>query len=82
MKDYMTTLLDVFCFPVFKVVSKAGNQRRFFFLFFFSFEVSFANLGQFIALTRDARQATEGTLNLSYLYAFIHTNQQSRFVKV
>lgn len=28
------------------------------------------------------RRATEGTLNLLYLYAFIHTNQQVRFVKV
>lgn len=71
----MITQLDVAFFFLFVVVQGPETNVVF-------FEVSFANTGQFIALTRDARQATEGTLNLSYLYAFIHTNQQSRFVKV
>lgn len=73
----MMTLLDVafLSFPfLLKVVSRAGNQQ----IIFYFFEVFFANTGQLIALTRDARQATEGTLDLSLplcIYTYESTKQ-------
>lgn len=61
------TLLDIFKF----VFKEPGTNL------ILIFKVSFANVGQFIALTRDAKQEPEGTVNLLPLciYTYESTKQ-------
>ena len=73
----MMTLLDVaFLILNFSNSSFKGRKPTFIFYLIF-FEVSFANTGQLIALTRDARQATEGTLK-SLLPLCIYTYESTK----
>lgn len=55
---------------------EAGPERRKTLLHGFLIDLVFVFIFLLIALTGDAWQPTEGTVDLSYLYAFIHSTKQ------